>query len=149
MSVRLPLSRSHQARPNTDPLTRLVNRFWTWAVVRDDGLVFDERGFGSYREVPLEGHRLTRIVLWPAQFATPEQGRQLQLIVPEDAEPFIFGRHRHSTNPEVGSEAITCMGYENAQGKVYVWVNDAGDVIVSTRDLDDVIAEQQARDLKD
>lgn len=126
--------------PNAPAQGRILNRMYTWTVMREDGLSFDEASFGSLSAVPMKGHRVARITVWRRDTEIAK-ARQYHLFVPVGAHPFIFGRIRTQLGGQGAvKEAITCMGYESEHGeRVYVWINDQDDVVITHRDLDDII----------
>lgn len=116
---------------------RSIGRAFTWAVATRSGKVHTEDEFGSLQLVPRDPHDPI-VALAVVPVADPSDvSRYYQVRVPPGASPVIFWRMRRDLNG--GSSAITVLGWRSAFGRCLLWIYDDGRVVVTDRDLDDLI----------
>ena len=112
-----------------------INRNWTWIAVDRFGIQYREIEYRSIANLPkdVEIVRIVANVTGVDPNASPEFG----VMVPKGANPIAFSRHANSTKEDVANDHLTVIGYEHDAGRMYVWITERGDALVTDRDIGD------------
>lgn len=119
---------------------RPIGRAFTWAVSYRNGAIATEDAYASLALVPRDPNNPIVALAVVAVSDPSDVSRHYRMHVPDGCEPFIFWRSSRLADGSGRASAITVLGYTYPAGaKHFLWVYDDGRVVVTDRDLYDLV----------